>query len=248
MPDQTEDGHFSSDIQRFGPLDQTRFTFNGRVWRPDQITKTLEPFLSRERVERIDAVIAGRTYTVATVVEGLINMGNVSAVMRSAEALGCQSFHIITGEMPFKNSPRTTQGADKWLDLYYWDTPLDCVACLKENGYTVVVTHLDEQAVPISEIDFTQKTALIFGNESEGVTHGMRSLADKHCIIPMVGFVESFNISVAAAVSLYHAYRDRIIRQGFHGDLSEEQRQVLRAVYFLRSVNKSASILGQIAL
>jgi len=230
-------------FQRYGPQDMDRFTFGGQVWTPDRIADTLRPFLSYERIERIEQVLDGRTNTVATVVEGLINLGNISAVMRSAEALGCQPFHIITGKGPFKNSPRTTQGADKWLDLFYWEKPEDCVAYLKEEGYTVLVTHLDDESVPIGEIDFSNKTALVFGNEKEGVSPGMLSLADRHCIIPMVGFVESFNISVAAAVGLYHAYRDRLSRQGYHGDYTEKRRQITRAVYYLRSVYNADAIL-----
>lgn len=224
-------------------LDPSQFTFGGHRLTPEQVVDILRPFMSPERLERIDEVAAGRTYTVTTVVEGLIDRGNVSAVMRSAEALGYQSFHLVTGGKRFKNSPRTAQGADKWLDLHFWETSQACVEHLRREGYAVVVTHLDETAVPIDAIDFTRRTALVFGNERDGVSPEMVALSDQRCVIPMTGFAQSFNISVAAAVSLYHAYRDRLAHQGFHGDLTDEERALLRAAFCLRSTKRSRQII-----
>ena len=224
------------------------FTFAGVRLTPAQVVAALEPYLTEARRARIEAVLDERTYTVAPVVEGLVNTGNVSAVMRTAEALGFQAFHIVTHEahgegVRYKRSERTTQGADKWLDVWRWPTPEDCVASLKAQGYEIVVTHLDAHAVPIGEIDFTQKTALVFGNERDGVSEAMRALAGRTGVVPMAGFTQSFNISVAAAVCLYHARRDRLTRQGFHGDLTEAQREMLRAVFFLKSVRRARQIL-----
>lgn len=224
----------------YSPQVEDRFVFGGRRLEPADIVERLTEFVTPERQRRIDEVLDERTYQVATVVEGIINLGNVSAVMRSAEALGFQPFHVVTGTDDFKNSQRTSQGAEKWLDIYRWNTADECVTHLHDRGYRVVVTHLDETSVPIDEIDFTQKTALVFGNEKEGVSRDMLELSDARCIIPMSGFVQSFNISVAAAVALYHA---RLMRRGCHGDLSDEERARLRAVYYLRSVKHARKIL-----
>lgn len=213
---------------------------------PAEIIRQLTPFLSTERMARLADVVSRRTDTVVTVIEGLINLGNVSAVMRSAEALGFHKFHIIEGDAAFKNSQRTSQGADKWLDVSKWSTPAACVPALQAQGYNVVATHLDETAVDISEIDFTKPTALVFGNEADGVSDALLELVDQRCIIPMAGFVQSFNISVAAAVALYHAYHDRMSRQGFHGDLDEAAREALLASYCYRSVNHADDILLKI--
>ncbi len=215
---------------------------------PEQVIAALAPYLSDARKARIEQVLAGRTYTVATVVEGLINHGNISAVMRSAEALGFQPFHIVEEREPFKNSSRTSQGADKWLDIARWESPDDCVAALKAGGYTVVATHLSDTAVPIGTIDFTQRTALVLGNEQRGVSPRMQELADRCCIIPTTGFVQSFNISVAAAVALYHAYQDRMGRQGFHGDLSPNACNALRAQFYRLSVRRAEDLLRQAAV
>jgi tRNA (guanosine-2'-O-)-methyltransferase len=214
---------------------------------PRRVIDVLRPYLSDARFARINEVVAERTYTVVPVVEGLINTGNVSAVMRSAEALGFQAFHLVTGDGFYKHSQRTSQGAEKWLDVHQWTTPEACIAHLKAAGYAVVATHLDETAVPIGAVDFTQPTALVFGNEQEGISPAMQALADRRCIIPMAGFVQSFNISVAAAVALYHARQDRIARQGYHGDLPATVQEQLCAAFCVRSVKHAARILRRAA-
>ena len=223
-------------------LSPDRFVVGGRRLAPEQITALLAPYLTPERRDRIERVLEGRTYTVATVVEGLVNTGNVSAVMRTAEGLGFGAFHVVTGDVRYKRSERTSQGADKWLDVWKWPTPAACAAYLRALGYRIAVTHL-EAAVPIDEVDFTQKTALVLGNEQAGVSDEMLALADVRCRVPMQGFVQSFNISVAAAVCLYHAYRDRLARQGFHGDLTGAERDALRAAYYLRSTRHAEALL-----
>lgn len=224
--------------------DPDRFSFAGERLEPGDVIRLLAPFVSPERQARIADVVGGRTYTVAPVVEGLINMGNVSAVMRSAEALGYQSLHVIAGDAVFKNSPRTAQGADKWLDVQVWNTPAEFARVLRAEGYRIVATHLDETAVPLDEVDFTRRTALVFGNEADGVSSELLALSDQRCIIPMSGFVQSFNISVAAAVSLYHAALDRTRRLGRHGDLSTEEAERLVADFYLRSVKNADRILA----
>jgi len=212
---------------------------------PDVIVAWLQPYLTERRRQRIEQVLDGRTYTVLPVVEGLANTGNVSAVMRSAEALGYQGFGIIKGQVQkYKTSERTTQGADKWLDVWTWPTAAEAVPALKAAGYRIVATALEE-ADPIDTFDFTVPTALVFGNEVEGVSRELLAMADARCVIPIVGFTQSFNISVAAAIALYHAQRDRLARQGRHGDLSPEWKAMLRAVFYLRSVQKAGVLLWE---
>jgi tRNA (guanosine-2'-O-)-methyltransferase len=232
-------------LARQAGVDPAEMTFAGRPLDPAQVVALLEPHLSDRRRARIEDVLDGRTYTVATVVEGIVNTGNVNAVMRTAEALGYQGFHIITGDAVYKDSRRTSVGAEKWLDVWHWAEPAVCVDYLHAEGYTVVATHLDDAAVPVEALDFTEKTALVFGNELHGVSPELLALADRRCILPMTGFVKSYNISVAAAVSLYHAYRDRLGRQGRHGDLTAEQRAYLQALFYLRGTRNAREIIEE---
>lgn len=220
------------------------FELAGERRSPARIIELLQPHMKERRFARLRKVVAARTYAIVPVVEGLVNVGNVSAVMRSAEALGCQRFHVVTsGAAKFKQSERTSRGAEKWLDLWRWHAPDACADHLKERGYTLVAMHLADEAVPISKIDFTKKTALVFGNERDGVSEAMLREADRCCMVPLSGFTESFNVSVAAAVALYHAREDRLRRQGFHADLTAEEQERLLARFCLRSVPNAEDIL-----
>ncbi len=226
------------------PDAEGRLAVGGRRLPPAQILETLAPHLTEARRARIDAVVARRTYGVMPVVEGLVNTGNVSAVMRTAEAMGCQRFHVVTsGEATYKQSERTSRGAEKWLDLWPWERPEACAAHLKARGYRIAALHLAEHAVPIEGLDFTGKTALVFGNERDGVSGAMQAAADVCCVIPLAGFTESFNVSVAAALALYHARRDRQARSGRHADLTPAEQEMLRARFYLRSVRRAEVII-----
>jgi tRNA (guanosine-2'-O-)-methyltransferase len=208
------------------------------------ILQDLEPYLTPERKARIDEVLRGRTFDVATVCEGLYDRGNISAVLRSAEAFGFAPVHVIENGERFKEANRVSKGADKWLEVRKWKTTAECVTHLKEQGYQICVTALDA-AKPLQEIDFSRPSAFVLGNEKDGVTQEMKDLADHRVIIPMRGFVQSFNISVAAAIGLYHIFEQRQ-RGGISGSLSEEEREILRAQYYLRTLDSAPDKLREI--
>jgi tRNA (guanosine-2'-O-)-methyltransferase len=204
--------------------------------------------LTPDRKQKIDRVVAGRTFNVVSVLENIYDRGNISAVMRSQEAMGFGQVHIIETGEKFKESQRVTAGADKWLEAKKWKSTSSCVEHLKKNGYQIVVTHLDETSKPIGEVDFTRKTALVLGNEKEGVSKEIIDAADHRVILPMQGFVQSYNISVAGALCFYHMSQDRIRRQGVHGDLSEEEKEILKAQYYLRSLDSAQDLLKTLFL
>lgn len=207
-----------------------------------EIIELLEGQLTEERKERIEEVLPQRTYTVVPVMDGIYDLGNVAAVMRSAEGMGFQGAHIIDTQPKKKMSRRVTQGAEKWLDVERWQKPAACVSELKNRGYKVVATDLDAD-MTLAEVDFSEPTALVFGNEQNGVSEAVLEAADARCIIPIRGFVQSFNISVAAAVSLYEALRQRRELPGGHGDLDDAQREVLKAHFYIRSATRPGRLL-----
>lgn len=226
------------------PVKEDPFQFGDARLSPDRIISLLRPHMTDRRLRRIREVVGNRTRTVVPVVEGLVNTGNVSAVMRSAEALGYQDFHVVTGDNErYKHSQRTAGGAQKWIDVWRWNGPSAFAASLREAGYRLVVTHLHADTVPIQEIDFTEPTALVFGNEEAGVSDAMMDEVDAACAIPLPGFTESFNVSVAAAVALYHAQQDRLDRQDHHADLSADEQRRLVARFCLRSVTEPEQII-----
>lgn len=204
------------------------------------------PLLTPERQQRMVQVVAGRTGTVVPVLENLYDRGNISAVLRSAEAFGLYQVEFIELGEKFKESQRTTAGADKWVETRKWKSTSACVENLKSRGYRVVATHLSPDARPIEQIDFSRPTALVLGNEKDGITPEMAELADERVILPMYGFVQSFNISVAAALAFYQVVQDRRHRLGAHGDLSVEEQDILRGVYSLRTLDSAADILARL--
>ncbi|MCH7959001.1 MAG: RNA methyltransferase [Candidatus Hydrogenedentes bacterium] len=218
------------------------FALDGTTLSARRIIEVLAPMIQEERRERIAEVVAGRSYTVVPVLDGLYDLGNVSAVLRSAEALGFQSIHIVESSEKFKRANRVTQGADRWLDISTWETTGPCVEHLRAQGYRIVATHV-EAARPIAEIAFDTPTALFFGNERDGLSDELLACADERVVVPMPGFTRSFNISVAAALCLYHVHRDRVDRLGAHGDLSEDEQRYLTASYYLRSIDYAERLL-----
>lgn len=223
-----------------------RFHFAGKDLTAAEILKLVEPYLTEERQSRIREAVKGRTCNVVPVLENIYDRGNISAVLRSAEALGFQCAYVIETGDKFKSSARVTQGADKWLDVKKYKSTVDCVRDLKSLGYQVLATHLDANAKPIGEVDVTKPTAIVYGNERDGISKEMIELCDQTVIIPMQGFVQSFNISVAAAISLYHVTRERELKLGLQGDLSEEEKAALAAEFSLRSSKNPERLIEEI--
>ena len=228
---------------RLTSFDPSWFRYGDTVLEPAEIVAILRPHLSAERIARIDGVLADRTYNLAVVVDGMVDTGNVSAVMRSADAFGVQAFHAVDRAGSYKHSKRTAQGARKWVDRWVWKEPAEAIEALRRQGYRLVVADLDPTATPIAQADLSDRTALIFGNEFAGVSDDFRAAADEVVAIEMSGFAQSLNISVAAAICLYEARRCRLERLGAHGDLATSDRERLQAVFTIKSVRHSRKIL-----
>lgn len=200
----------------------------------DQIIDLIEPILTDDRIQTIDEVIPKRSRDIAVVLENIFDIGNINAVIRSMEGLGYHQLHNIENKFLMKAN-RITRGADKWLDINNWKNTKECIQNLKSKGYKIVSTHLDDGAKPISEIDFSGKTAICFGSENSGITKELAELSDETCILPMDGFSQSYNISVATALALQKIKMQRIEKLGKHGDMNEQDQKIVRATYYLMS-------------
>lgn len=206
--------------------------YQGQKLKASSVIEALSSFVSEGRKTKIDKVLSERSSYFVPILEGLYDRGNISAVMRSAEAFGFYKMHIIETCEKFKESQRVTQGADKWLDIYRWKNTASCFKNLKSAGFKIYTTHLSEEAQHIEDLDFeNHKIAVVLGNEKEGVSKEALELADGNVLLPMVGFTQSFNISVAAALSFQRAYLKKPKKIGF----AELER--LKALYYLRSIN-----------
>lgn len=207
------------------------------------VLELLLPQITAERQQRFQEVLSHRTFEVATVCESIYDRGNISAVIRSAEAFGFAPFHIIETGEKFKNSARVTRGAEKWVEERKWKSTLSAVDFLKSEKRKLIVTSLDAN-IAIDDIDFSQPVALVMGNEKDGVSEEMKAAADYRIKIPMYGFVQSFNISVAAAISLHHISQKRK-QLGLKSELTEQQRDILKAHYVLRTLDSGSDQLQE---
>jgi tRNA (guanosine-2'-O-)-methyltransferase len=200
-------------------------------------------FLVPGRKARIDEVVASRTRTLTVVMEAFCDPQNVNAVLRTCEAFGVQEIHVVEGPMkPYDRNKKISQNADKWLDVQRWKTTAECLGHLHAEGFRLYATHLGEGSRPLADLSFAGKVALVFGNESRGVSEEALALADERYAIPMLGFVQSLNVSVAAAVSLARAVERRVAERGRHGDLAPEDAQALRERFYVRAVKQRARI------
>ena len=200
-------------------------------------------FLGPGRRARIDAVVSNRTRTLTVVMEAFCDPQNVNAVLRTCEAFGIQELHAIEGPMkPYDRNKKISQNADKWLDVRRWSSTGECLASLKSEGFAIYVTHLGEGTRPLDALPFAGKVALVFGNEHRGVSDEAVALADAAYAIPMRGFVQSLNVSVAAAISIAKAVERREAERGRHGDLSDVEAAALRERFYLLAVKQRARI------
>jgi len=200
-------------------------------------------FLLPERRARIDEVVAHRTRTLTVVMEALCDPQNVNAVLRTCEAFGVQAVHVVEGPMKvYDPNKKISQNADKWLDVRRWSSTRDCLGFLKAEGFRIYATHLGQDSVSLGDLSFEPRVALVFGNEHRGVSDEAAALADVNFTIPMFGFSQSFNVSVAAAITLARAVDRRTAERGRHGDLDEGEAQALRERFYSLAVRQRARI------
>lgn len=209
-----------------------------------EILQKIWPMLTPDRQKKIENVVAKRCFSIPVVLESIYDRGNISAVMRTAEGLGFTNFHVIETQEKFKQSQRVTQGADKWIETKKWKTSAEAIKYFKDNKIKLCVTSLNS-AKPLHDIDFSTPHALVLGNEKDGVSQEMLEAADERVIIPMPGFVQSFNISVAGALCLYQIYQSRLQKLGRNEDVTPEQIEILKAHYAIRTQDSSVDILNR---
>lgn len=190
--------------------------------RPD-----LSCFLRPERIERLKAVVRNRTRSVTLLLESVELGHNQSAVLRSCDSFGLQDVHIVQQKSEFCPNSRITQGCEKWLDLHFYDRVEQALSVLQERGFTILGSYLSPTARPLGELDLTGPIAFLFGNEKQGLPPELASRCAETFVIPMLGFSQSFNISVAASLTLYETVRQRVSHWGQHGDLSPEEQEAL---------------------
>jgi tRNA (guanosine-2'-O-)-methyltransferase len=168
-------------------------------------------FMTPERQQRLTQVLDKRQNDLTVVLENVFDPHNISAVMRTADAVGIQEISVLNSRIgPHKKwGAKSSSSAAKWLTIKQYSDPAACFTELRRKYDLILTTHLSTEAISLYQIDFTKSIALVFGNEHEGVSGEIRHMADGNFIIPQVGIIRSLNISVACAITLYEAFRQK---------------------------------------
>ncbi|WPQ65417.1 RNA methyltransferase [Chitinophaga sancti] len=169
--------------------------------------------MTPERRERLLFVLNRRQAGLTVVLDNIEDPHNVSAIMRTCDAVGIQEIYVVTTKAPRvkKWGVKSSSSAVKWLTIHQFTDVRECIKVLRQRYDKLMTTHLAHGAVSLYDIDFTGSVALVFGNEQTGVSEELRAAADGNFIIPQMGIIRSLNVSVACAVSIYEAMRQKTL-------------------------------------
>ncbi|HZI01662.1 MAG TPA: RNA methyltransferase [Flavisolibacter sp.] len=184
--------------------------------------------MTNERRQKIEAVLSKRQNDLTVVLENVFDPHNISAVMRSCDAVGIQEIFVLTTKVPRheKWGTRSSSSAVKWLTVHQYDDTAACFEAIRNKYELVLTTYLASNSVSLYDTDLTKSVALVFGNEHAGISEEVKALGDGNFIIPQMGMIQSLNISVACAVSVYEAFRQKKVKGHY------EQRKLAAEEYF----------------
>jgi tRNA (guanosine-2'-O-)-methyltransferase len=169
--------------------------------------------MTSERTDRLTSVLNKRQDDITVVLENVFDPHNISAVMRTCDAVGVQEIFILNTKIPRhkKWGAKSSSSAAKWLTVHQFDDAKQCFSALRTRYSSILTTYLGNDSISLHQLDLTKSIALVFGNEHTGVSDEIRELADGNFVIPQAGIIQSLNISVACAVTLYEAYRQKTL-------------------------------------
>ncbi|MFC2125054.1 TrmH family RNA methyltransferase [Bacteroidota bacterium] len=206
----------------------------------------LGSFLSENRKKRFEKVLDYRTRHITVAIEDVYKDRNASAIVRTADCFGIQDVHIIENLNEYKLSSVAAKGSDKWINISVYDrdehNTHSCLRKLKSRGYSIVATTPHKNDQLLDEIDVSQKMALIFGGEKDGLSELVMNEADSFLKIPMVGFTESFNISVASGIIL-HNITKKLRESDIPWQLTEQEKNVLRLDWTIKTVQNADQLI-----
>lgn len=165
--------------------------------------------MSPERFARLKQTLDNRQQDLTVVMENVHKPHNFAAIVRSCEAVGVPVAHAMRPEGKISSHANTSAGSNKWVDVKSYSTIDEPFEQLRNQGYQLLTAHLNDTAVDFREIDYTQPTAIVMGSELHGISDHAAELADQSIVIPMMGLTESLNVSVATALILFEAQRQR---------------------------------------
>lgn len=189
----------------------------------------MKNFKTEKRLNKIEKVASSRQFSLRVVLENIHDPHNVSAIFRSCDAVGVPQVDLLYTIEDFpKISKVSSASSKKWVEQKRYNNAEECVGNLRSEGFKIYGTILSENAENIYDLDFTEKIAIVMGNEHRGISEEVANICDKHIYIPMRGMIQSLNVSVATAVTLYEAQRQRLEKGMYErSELTEEELEEL---------------------
>lgn len=211
------------------------------------IIQYLLSYLTETRQGHFIHAVENRTRYLSVVLEDIFQSQNASAVLRTCDCFGIQDVHIIENTNSFNVNPKVVKGATKWLSLHHYnqqeENTLSAIQHLKAEGYRIIATSPHTNDTNLEDFDVAAgKVALVFGTEMKGISELVKQNADGFIKIPMLGFTESFNISVSAAVILHHL-TFKLNQQKIPYHLTEIEQEELMLAWLKRSIKGSESMI-----
>jgi tRNA (guanosine-2'-O-)-methyltransferase len=213
----------------------------------------LKEFMLKKRFERIETILQMRTRYLTIVLEDIYHPQNASALIRTAECFGIQDIHIIEKNKVYSPNADIVRGASKWLTFHRYSEntgsehpTLQCISKLREKGYLIAATHLNsEKSITPGKIPIKNPLAVCFGTEETGISHILKENSDFFIKIPMYGFTESFNVSVAAGIIL-NSLTEKIKSSENNWRLNSCEIEELKFDWYKKSVKNSLKLLNKI--
>jgi len=206
----------------------------------------LQSFLTENRKATFERVLAKRTRHFTVVLEDIYQKHNTSAVVRNCDIFGIQDLHIIENKYNSYVSNQVAKGSQKWIDFHEYNqkeyNTKDCIHALRDKGYQIIATTPHNDSCLLQNFDITKKSAFVFGVEKEGVSDYILEEADGYLKIPMVGFTESLNISVAVAITLQDI-TTRLRNSNVHWQLSDQEKGEKRLDWCKKTINNVDEII-----
>ncbi len=191
---------------------------------------------TERRLQKILTVLRHRQPDLTVVMENIHDPHNVSAILRSCDAVGVKEVQLVYTATEFPEiGKKSSASARKWVERRRFASIQECYSQLRQEGFAIAATHLTNSSKSFYDVDFTKKAAIVVGNEHEGVSREAAEQADELIHIPMFGMIQSLNVSVATAVILYEAARQRLYSGGYsNSKFSEEELQRLLKIWAMK--------------
>ena len=207
-----------------------------------EILDHLQEFLTPRRKSLFEKVLAERTDHLTVVAQDVYQLHNTSAVVRSCDVFGVQNIHVIEEKIPRRIDKEIAMGAQKWVDINRYNSAKDCVKRLRAEGYRIVATSPHDDSQLLDDFDINTPAALFFGTEKDGLSEEIMQEADTTIKIPMVGFTESLNISVSAAIIL-QSLTSKLKKSDVNWQFSEEEKDRIRMNWTKKTIKNSEQII-----